>query len=84
MSKNDDLRYGAPGETTIHLCVDMQRMFAEGTDWNMPWLERVLPNIISITSTHPERTIFTRFIPAPGSRARASACGGTIMSGGAL
>jgi nicotinamidase-related amidase len=64
MSKNDELRYGAPGETTIHLCVDMQRMFAEDTDWNMPWLELVLPNIISITSTRPERTIFTRFIPA--------------------
>ena len=30
----------------------------------MPWLERVLPNILSITSTQPERTIFTRFIPA--------------------
>ena len=29
----------------------------------MPWLERVLPNVLSITSTHPERTIFTRFIP---------------------
>jgi nicotinamidase-related amidase len=42
----------------------MQRMFAEGTDWKMPWLERVLPNILSITSTHPEKTIFTRFIPA--------------------
>ena len=48
----------------VHLCVDMQRMFAEGTEWKMPWLERVLPNIISITSAHPERTIFTRFIPA--------------------
>ena len=64
MSKNDELRYGAPGETAVHLCVDMQRMFAEGTEWKMPWLERVLPNILSITSTHPERTIFTRFIPA--------------------
>ena len=64
MSKDDELRYGAPGETTIHLCVDMQRMFSEGTDWKMPWLERVLPNIVSITATHPERTIFTRFIPA--------------------
>ena len=30
----------------------------------MPWLERVLPNIVSVTSLHPERTIFTRFIPA--------------------
>ena len=64
MLKNDELRYGAPGETAVHLCVDMQRMFAEGTDWKMPWLERVLPNILSITSTHPEKTIFTRFIPA--------------------
>jgi nicotinamidase-related amidase len=64
MSKNDELRYGAPGETAVHLCVDMQRIFAEGTEWKMPWLERVLPNILSITSTHPEKTIFTRFIPA--------------------
>ena len=64
MAKNDELRYGAPGETAVHLCVDMQRMFAEDTEWKMPWLERVLPNILSITSTHPERTIFTRFIPA--------------------
>jgi hypothetical protein len=57
MSKNDELRYGAPGETAVHLCVDMQRIFAEGTEWKMPWLERVL-------RPHPEKTIFTRFIPA--------------------
>ena len=64
MSKSDELRHGAPGETAVHLCVDMQRMFAEATEWRMPWLERVLPNIVSITSAHPERTIFTRFVPA--------------------
>ena len=64
MAKNDELRYGAPGETAVHLCVDMQRMFAEDTEWKTPWLERVLPNVLSITSTQPERTIFTRFIPA--------------------
>ena len=64
MSKSDELRHGAPGETAVHLCVDMQRMFAEATEWQMPWLERVLPNIVSITSAHPERTIFTRFVPA--------------------
>jgi len=71
MSKSDELRHGAPGETAVHLCVDMQRMFAEETEWKMPWLERVLPNVLSITSTHPERTIFTRFIPAqkPGQGA---------------
>ena len=64
MSKSDALRYGPPGDSTVHLCVDMQRIFAEGTEWKMPWLERVLPNIVSITALHPERTIFTRFVPA--------------------
>jgi len=64
MSKNDELRYGPLGETAVHICVDMQKMFAENTDWKMPWLARVLPNIVSITSAHPEKTIFTRFIPA--------------------
>lgn len=64
MSKSDTLRYGPPGEGAIHLCVDMQRIFAEDTEWKMPWLERVLPNIVAITTAHTERTIFTRFIPA--------------------
>jgi nicotinamidase-related amidase len=64
MSKSDSLRYGPPGENAVHLCVDMQRMFAEATEWKMPWLERVLPNIVAITSAHAKRTVFTRFIPA--------------------
>lgn len=64
MAKSDTLRYGPPGASAVHLCVDMQRMFAEGTDWKMPWLQRVLPNIVSIASAQPENTIFTRFIPA--------------------
>jgi hypothetical protein len=81
MSKSDELRRGAPGDTAVHLCVDMQRMFAEGTDWKMPWLERVLPNILSITSPIPRK----QFSPAssrPGSPARALACGVISMSGG--
>jgi hypothetical protein len=64
MPKNDELRYGAPGESAVPLCVDMQRMFAESTEWKMPWLPRVLPNIVAIGAAHPERTLFTRFIPA--------------------
>lgn len=36
MSKDDVLRYGPPGETAVHLCVDMQRMFAQNTDWTIP------------------------------------------------
>jgi nicotinamidase-related amidase len=64
MSKSDTLRYGPPGESAVHLCVDMQRMFAEGTERKMPWLERILPNVVAISSAHPERTVFTRFVPA--------------------
>jgi nicotinamidase-related amidase len=63
-SKSNEFHYGAPGETAVHICVDLQRMFAEATDWKMPWLERVLPNVVAITAAHPERTIFARFIPA--------------------
>ncbi|MCS3893376.1 nicotinamidase-related amidase [Bradyrhizobium japonicum USDA 38] len=66
MTKGDEFRYGAV-RNAVHLCVDMQRMFAGGTDWTMPWLPRILPNIVAITSAHPERTIFTRFIPAQSS-----------------
>jgi nicotinamidase-related amidase len=42
----------------------MQRMFAEDTEWMMPWLPRVLPNVAAIAAAHPERPIFSRFIPA--------------------
>lgn len=24
-------------ETAAHLCIDMQRMFVEGTEWHTPW-----------------------------------------------
>ena len=64
MSKDHQLRCGAPGDSAVHICVDMQRMFSEGTEWKMPWLARVLPNVVTLTASHPDRTIFTRFIPA--------------------
>ena len=62
--KNEQLKYGPPGDTALHICVDMQRMFAEDTPWKMPWLEKVLPEITAVVEARPERTIFTRFIPA--------------------
>ncbi|MFZ1804350.1 MAG: isochorismatase family cysteine hydrolase, partial [Nitrospira sp.] len=42
---------------------DMQRMFAEPTEWLTPWAEKVLPRIIALVEYQPERTMFTRFIP---------------------
>src|SRR3546814_7558824 len=55
------LRHGDLGATARHLCVDMQRLFAEPTDWETPWMGRVLPNVVRIVAAHPERTVFTRF-----------------------
>lgn len=53
----------APGPNSAHLCIDMQRLFAEGGPWPTPWMPRVLPTIEKLAGRAPERTIFTRFIP---------------------
>ena len=57
------LPHGPLNERTVHLCIDMQRLFAEETPWHTPWMERVLPVVVRIAEEHPEQTIFTRFIP---------------------
>jgi nicotinamidase-related amidase len=46
-----------------HICVDMQRMFAEDTPWQVKWLERISPQVIEMAGRHAERTVFTRFMP---------------------
>lgn len=51
-----------PIKSAIHLCVDMQRIFARGGIWETPWMERVLPTIVDIVARSPARTVFTRFI----------------------
>ncbi|RYG58085.1 MAG: cysteine hydrolase [Alphaproteobacteria bacterium] len=48
---------------TIHVCVDMQRIFAEATPWQAPWLQGVLPAVEALVDIRPAQTIFTRFIP---------------------
>jgi nicotinamidase-related amidase len=63
MSMASGLRFGPPGPRAVHLCVDMQMLFAERTDWHVPWLERVLPAVTRLAEAHPERTVFTRFVP---------------------
>ena len=45
------------------LAIDMQRLFAEPGPWQVPWLDRVLPQVAELADRHPERTVFTRFIP---------------------
>jgi nicotinamidase-related amidase len=57
------LRFGPLGDSWVHLCIDMQAMFFEKTEWHTPWMERVLPNVIRLVELDAKRTIFTRFVP---------------------
>lgn len=52
-----------PREHTVHLCVDMQRMFAERTAWQTIWANKILPQVLALTERNPVQTVFTRFIP---------------------
>jgi nicotinamidase-related amidase len=57
------LPYGPLDDQTVHLCIDMQNLFAGDTPWHTPWMERVLPAVHEIAECRPHQTIFTRFIP---------------------
>jgi len=46
----------------------MQRMFSDESPWHMPWMARVVPHVVELTQRHPDRTIFTRFIPPPSPK----------------
>lgn len=57
-----ELKGGPLTARTVHLCVDMQRIFSTEGPWPTPWMERVLPTVTRIAERFPERTVFTRFI----------------------
>jgi nicotinamidase-related amidase len=58
-----ELRFGPLGPRAVHLCVDMQTLFAERTGWHVPWLERVLPAVTRLAEARRGQTVFTRFVP---------------------
>lgn len=60
--RREGLRFGPLGADAFHLCVDMQRVFAEDTPWQMPWMARVLPQVVRLASGHAGRNVFTRFM----------------------
>jgi hypothetical protein len=39
---------------TVHLCIDMQRIFSSDGPWATPWMERVLPVVSEIAGWFPE------------------------------
>jgi nicotinamidase-related amidase len=61
MSKNV-LRAAVP-PSAVHLCVDMQNIFAPGGPWAAPWMERVAPVVTALAERFAAQTIFTRFLP---------------------
>lgn len=58
-----------PTAATVHLCIDMQRIFGADGLWPTPWIDRVLPTIIRISEHAPSRTIFSRFMPPASAEA---------------
>ena len=76
------LRFGPLGPRAVHLCTDMQTLFAERTDWHVPWLERVLPAVMRLAEARRGRTVFTRLC-RPIGRSKPWARGGAITITGA-
>jgi nicotinamidase-related amidase len=59
------------GPRTLHVVVDMQRVFAEATDWQVPAIGDVVAPILALVRAHPSQTLFTRFVtPATVESAR--------------
>lgn len=67
------LAFGALDAKTLHVCIDMQRLFLEPGDWFCPQGPALLPAIARLIEAAPEASLFTRFITplraadAPGS-----------------
>ena len=58
----DNALRAALTDKTVHLCVDMQRIFSAEGLWVTPWMERVRPVVKTLAARFPERTVFARFI----------------------
>jgi nicotinamidase-related amidase len=67
---DDPLDRGLPGfsetlgltSASVHICIDMQRLFSDDGPWPTPWMTRVLPQALKLANRFVTRTIFTRFI----------------------
>jgi nicotinamidase-related amidase len=60
MSENG-LKFGPLGPDTVHVCVDMQRLFGEETQWHTRDLASILEKTARVIAHAPARTVFTRF-----------------------
>jgi nicotinamidase-related amidase len=63
VAETSGLIHGPLTARTVHLCVDMQRLFSDDGPWPAAWMTRVLPVARRLAARFPERTVFTRFLP---------------------
>ncbi|QIG47887.1 cysteine hydrolase [Nordella sp. HKS 07] len=56
------LRFGAIGKHAVHASIDMQRLFAEDTEWASPVVHAIAPKVARICAHAPHLTLFTRFL----------------------
>src|SRR4051812_2621240 len=61
------LRHGSLTASAVHLCIDMQNLFAEDTPWRTPWMERVRPVVAKLARYCAHATVFTLFTPPNSS-----------------
>ncbi|UDL96023.1 cysteine hydrolase [Lichenihabitans sp. PAMC28606] len=51
--------------SSVHVCIDMQRLFAEVTAWHTPALEGIIPNVAALARAAPNQTLWARFNVPP-------------------
>ena len=44
-------------ERSVHLCVDMQRIFSAEGPWPTPWMDKVLPVATTLARRHPGSSV---------------------------
>jgi nicotinamidase-related amidase len=50
-------------ERSVHLCVDMQRIFSAEGPWPTPWMDRVLPVAAALANAGRDRPVQTPVKP---------------------
>lgn len=49
-------------EAMRHIVIDMQRIFAEETEWHTPAVTEILPNVLKLCQAFEGRTLFAKFM----------------------
>ncbi len=53
------------GPDAVHVVIDMQRLFAEDTGWQVALLPEIVPTILRLVGHCRHRSLYTRFVTPP-------------------